>query len=305
MYHPEQDSAAVLSRLTANTIPLINIIKEQRRGEFKYCREKDKLSTVQTDVRLLRDVCVHDYYVDYAVNEFVQDGYKEDFVIKNTKNRYLVYKQKTLWLHNHKLYFALTDPDKPFLCDNTVGKILVPNEVQHSFLGILNSKLIRWYFHKTAINNKTTHRRVTNRDIKYLPIPKNVMQPTVSKLVEYMLFLRNKNSFVGSCLENEFRYCHTLDDLMASLIEHLIDACVYEIYFEEEIKSTETKKTDVLVLTKEFLAKIETLPTEQQINALFTELNEYKGEIRNRIILQTTRSPSVEHIKRSLAFIDD
>jgi hypothetical protein len=72
---------------------------------------------------------------------------------------------------------------------------------------------------------------------------------------------------------------------------------VYELYFEEEIKSAQV---NVLELIQQSQGNVSSLPIEQQILRLFEEWNDYKNEVRNRIILQETRSESVAQIIKSM-----
>jgi hypothetical protein len=152
--------------------------------------------------------------------------------------------------------------------------------------GILNSRLIKFYVSELLYDGAHFY----PNHIKSLPI-KNIspsqQQPIIS-LVSQILFLKDpKHSAVSDMVSNE---------VISYTIEKVIDACVYELYFEDEIKAT---KTGILYLLEEFLKRIETMPVEQQINLLFAELNEYKSEIRNRIILQKIHSPSVAQIIKS------
>jgi len=152
-------------------------------------------------------------------------------------------------------------------------------------LGILNCKLINFYFKQTSTNTN-----VTTSEINRIPIPiiSNEQQKPIISLVNQILYLKTKNNFpVSDIVSNE---------IIASYFEKVIDACVYELYFEEEIKSAQV---DVLELIQKAQDKVSSLPIEQQILHLFEEWNDYKNEVRNRIILQETRSESVAQIIKS------
>jgi hypothetical protein len=155
------------------------------------------------------------------------------------------------------------------------------------FCALLNSKLISFYvkqsFSSLGIDGGINFTKDIIDDIPIPNIPPIVQRPLVS-LAKYVLFLRNSNLPVSDMVSNE---------MISSMIEKVIDACVYELYFEEEIKAS---NTNILSLLQETLSKINPLPVEQQIKQFYAELSEYKNEIRNRIILQETRSKSVSTI---------
>jgi hypothetical protein len=160
------------------------------------------------------------------------------------------------------------------------------------FCALLNSKLVFFYikqsFSSLGIDGGVNF---TKNIIEDIPIPaiSFVDQQLFISLVGYILFLKNEESpSISNIVANT---------MISSTIEKLINACVYELYFEEEIKSS---NTDILSLLNELLSKIKSLPIEKQINQLFSELSDYKNEIRNRIILQETRSMSVSQIIKAM-----
>jgi predicted RNA methylase len=109
--------------------------------------------------------------------------------------------------------------------------------------------------------------------------------------VDFILYLKNNHNKSASNLVS--------NDVIALYLEKVLDACVYELYFEEEIKS---QQVDILELIKKSLDNVSSLPIEQQILRLFEEWNDYKNEVRNRIILQETRSESVAQIIKSMSY---
>lgn len=155
---------------------------------------------------------------------------------------------------------------------------------------ILNSKLINFWFKNLFVLTDKLFPYLRKSQIDFIPIPNlslSQQQPLIS-FVDYMLFLKNReNANLTDMVSNE---------IISNTIEKVIDACVYELYFEDEIK---TSNTNIISLLQETLSKISQFPVEQQIKQLYTELNDYKNEIRNRIILQETRSESVSTIIKS------
>jgi Alw26I/Eco31I/Esp3I family type II restriction m6 adenine DNA methyltransferase len=274
----------IVRKMQKFSAPLKIMIEKQSQGDLNLTTESHYFSNHPTNVRLLRGRNTHRFHIDNDSNEYIQDNYKNEIVRLNQINKYFVCQQITGTTDKYRLHFAITELKKLFLFGNSVNKLLVDGEQinEQCLLGILNSKLIDWYFRKTSTNN-----HVNIYEIENLPIrnPPQEDQQSIATLVKYMQLLRNNNNL--QVLNN------VSNDFISNAIEKLIDACVYELYFEEEIKSSET---DVLTLLRGILCNIVSLPIEKQINQLFTELNGYKNEIRNRIILQETRSESVSQI---------
>lgn len=192
---------------------------------------------------------------------------------------------------NPSIFAALTSEE----LYNDPAIIVVLNSELYSIkvaLAILNSKLATFYhFNHSPKATKGAFPKILVQDIKEFPLPEidEKYKTAIEVLVDYLHSLKGTKS--GLVLEN------TSNDIIASYIEKVIDTCVYELYFEEEIKSS---GTNVLELLQEALQKVSHLTIEQQITQLFNEWNDYKNEIRNRIILQETRSKSVSEIIKSM-----
>jgi hypothetical protein len=148
--------------------------------------------------------------------------------------------------------------------------------------GVLESNLCSFYFHLADYCGKRSKKGIP---IKNLSLDK---QQPISTVVNYIKFLQ-RNDFVFPD-KNQ-------NDLALRCFKNLLNACVYEVYFEEEITLS---NTNVLSLLSEFLESRKALPINDQIVQLFQELGEYKSEIRNRIILQETRSAAVGQVLRYL-----
>ncbi|MDR2927296.1 MAG: hypothetical protein LBV41_03725 [Cytophagaceae bacterium] len=168
--------------------------------------------------------------------------------------------------------------------------VIKTNRFNHKYLvGLLNSKLIAFWL-KNKGKMQGNNFQIDKEPLLQIPIidiTRELQQPIIS-LVDYILYLKSANNPPVSDIVN--------NEIIAPHFEKVIDACVYELYFEDEIKSAQV---DVLELISKSLNKVSSLPIEQQILHLFEELNDYRNEVRNRIILQKTRSESVAQIVAS------
>jgi hypothetical protein len=71
-------------------------------------------------------------------------------------------------------------------------------------------------------------------------------------------------------------------------IENVINGCIYELYFGEEMKKA---GVDILELVEKDLEAVKKLPTEKAIVTLYSKWQEPKNEVRNRLLLMATRCP--------------
>jgi hypothetical protein len=195
--------------------------------------------------------------------------------------------EKIIWgLTADKWAFAYDDKQH-YLPSN--GYILTSEKISIKYLlALLNSNVLKYYFGFIGVMTAGGAYTLKHVTIQQLPVVIFENQQPIISLVNKILFLKNATNFpVSKIVSNE---------IIASYFEKVIDACVYELYFEEEIKSAQV---DVLELIQQSLDKVSPLPIKQQILRLFEEWNDYKNEVRNRIILQETRSESVAQIIKS------
>jgi methylase of polypeptide subunit release factors len=93
-------------------------------------------------------------------------------------------------------------------------------------IALLNSKLIEWFY--SLISNKVRggYLRAFSDYMQQVPIAQTsqAQQATITKLVDYLLFLK------ANTAETESH-----DQLMVSYFEQIIDALVYELYLPDEI----------------------------------------------------------------------
>ena len=75
---------------------------------------------------------------------------------------------------------------------------------------------------------------------------------------------------------------------MAANFEEIIDACVYEIYFGEEMKKAGVA---ILAFVEKDLHAVEKLESQNAIETLYKNWQEPKNEIRNRLLLMPVRCP--------------
>ncbi|RZK01829.1 MAG: hypothetical protein EOO46_19105 [Flavobacterium sp.] len=79
------------------------------------------------------------------------------------------------------------------------------------------------------------------------------------------------------------------DNLMyCQYLDYVIDGCVYELYFGDEMKKA---GVDILALVEKDLDSVKKLSPEKAIVKLYEKWQEPKNEVRNRLLLMATRCP--------------
>ncbi|MFN8262613.1 MAG: Eco57I restriction-modification methylase domain-containing protein [Chitinophagales bacterium] len=183
-------------------------------------------------------------------------------------------KEKIIWgLTADKWAFAY-DKQKHYLPSN--GYILSSLDIDVKYLlAQLNSKVLQFYFSFIGIMTAGGAYTLKHETIREMPIAEGnekSRQPFIT-LVNYIL----------SIYENEASDIDIIEEF-----EKVLDACVYELYFGEEMKEA---GVDILGLVEKDLEAVKKLPTEKAIAKLYEKWQEPKNEVRNRLLLMSTRCP--------------
>lgn len=133
-------------------------------------------------------------------------------------------------------------------------------------LGVLNSKLINFYFKLTSTNTN-----ITTNEINSIPIPKpnNYLIPII---VDIVLFLNN--------YDGEIERKYLVEDF-----EEIIDALVFELYFPEEFAK---KGIEIEKYAEQIFKPIDRLQENEQIKSIqgmYQTLRQKENPLRNQIKL--------------------
>jgi adenine-specific DNA-methyltransferase len=140
------------------------------------------------------------------------------------------------------------------------------------FLGVLNSN-ITWYF------MKNTSAVLANGYYRYMPRYVNEFPlPTPIKNEHYIIEYLSSNILKLNV--------DSSDVLVSDEFKKILNGCVYELYFGEEMKKA---GVDILALVEKDLEAVKKLSTEKAIAKLYEKWQEPKNEVRNRLLLMSTR----------------
>ena len=159
---------------TAATIkPLRDYAASIRQGDLNLTTHARHFSSKPTKVRLLRGCHVGRFVLKYdAAIEYCDQDFMPEQVKANREETFLISQQITGTNDKHRLHFALAErPSTNFLCGNSVNKTQLRNQAySKTFLALLNSKFMDWFFRITSTNN-----HVQRYELEQLPIPPMVV----------------------------------------------------------------------------------------------------------------------------------
>lgn len=196
-------------------------------GEIDLSIDKKNITTNEEDTILIRGAQVQKYRI---TNEISQGDIlylsANNYLDKNNGARANHHKSKRIIMQgitgvNEKIRLKMTLTEPGIFCANSVNYIL-PNDDYSSLeyiLGLLNSKLLNWFFAKLSTNSN-----VNGYEIDNIPIKLSEKHDDVSLLVTKILDIKKDNP-IGD----------------TSSLEIKIDQFVYEIYglTDDEIKIVE------------------------------------------------------------------
>lgn len=142
-------------------------------GEVDMSLDKDFITTSDDYSLMLRGAQVQKYYTTNDISQGDVFYLKEaGYLLKNQGERSKHHEQRRIVMQgitgiNEKWRLKMTMIDPPYYCANSVNYLIPPkdNEIDYYLLGILNSKLINWFFAKLSTNSN-----VNGYEIDGLPI---------------------------------------------------------------------------------------------------------------------------------------
>jgi len=145
---------------------LSELSESVRQGDFNLANDKDKITSSDTGVKLIRGRSIGSYYVNYDVDEYVKSSFRKDYQKENKSNMFILCQEVSGLVDPRRIHCCLSNTEESFLCGHTVNKVLLTEQEKTLYvIGILNSMLLDWIFRKTSSNN-----HVGGYELKQLPI---------------------------------------------------------------------------------------------------------------------------------------
>lgn len=151
-------------------------------------------------------------------------------------------------------------------------------------LALLNSKTLNFRYRSIGKQTGGGIFEYFENGIGKLPIPEISInkQEVFTNLVDYIMYLKKEdNAQVNEYVPNSH---------IANIFEEVLDGCVYELFFEEEMKQ---KEIDILKYVRELIKPInnlDSIKSSKIIHDVYQILREQNNEVRNRLILFAIRS---------------
>ena len=148
-------------------------------------------------------------------------------------------------------------------------------------LGVLNSKLMQFYFGFIGIMTAGGAFTLKHETIRELPIKINneKEQKLIIELTDYILYIANQKDDIILNVKN---------DILISNFEQVLNGCVFELYFGEEMKK---EGVGILDLIENDLLSVSKQNKEKAIVILYNKWQESKNEVRNNLTLMSFRCP--------------
>ena len=210
-----QEGFDLFTKITSNCIRLGQISRCYT-GEIDLSLDKEYVTYDSTEIALIRGAQVQRYF---TTNEITQGEIlflkSANYLANINSPRSKHHESKRILMQgitgvNEKIRLKMTLTDAGVFCANSVNYILPPvsySSIEY-ILGLLNSKLINWFFAELSTNSNVNGYEVDN-----LPIRKSANQNRIEKIVIEILAAKQVNPNADT-----------------STLEDEIDRIVYELY---------------------------------------------------------------------------
>jgi len=255
------------SEITGNSPKAEKALKEDFPDIYKHLKHYQKdLSERNTDETGIR-------YEWYALQRCAASYYKE------------FDKFKIVWgLTADKWAFAYDDK-KHYLPSN--GYILTSSSIDLKYLlALLNSRLLQFYFSFIGIMTAGGAYTLKHETIQEMPIIEGTdkTRNLFISLVDYILSIYARDQVHLVNIET---------------IERILNGCIYELYFCDEMTKADI---NIITLVEKDLELVKNLNSDKAILKLCEKWQEPKNEVRNRLLLMTTRcSDTIGIIEKSIS----
>jgi adenine-specific DNA-methyltransferase len=182
---------------------------------------------------------------------------------------------------------ATIDENNYYYSNTIHGTIIKDDAYNIKFiLSILNSSVIKYYYRQTTSEGGKVFAQVKIEILRQMPIKITNREKQIPfiNLFDYILYLNNR--------ESRQLFPHTSNDIIASHFEEVLNMMVYELYFEDHMKSV---GIDVLqfIHPKPIAELKHKKDIEKEIQNFYLWLQTPDNEVRQRINIVDVKSPEI------------
>jgi adenine-specific DNA-methyltransferase len=227
--------------------------------------------------KLLRGKDIEKYVTKWDGCRWIKYG---DNLAAHRKKEIFYASEKIVIRQTSDCLIATLDQEQ-FICMNNMHVVNAKgdNYDLKYILALINSHLMDFYYQSLNPEKGEVLAEVKKKNVEKLlvkEIDKKKQLPFIS-LVDFLLHIKS-NEYVG---ESEKL-------ILYEWFEQVLNGCVYELYFGEEMKKA---GVDILALVEKDLESVKKLNPEKAIAKLYEKWQEPKNEVRNRLLLMATRCP--------------
>jgi len=277
---PEHKKNEIVKSDPASSEILMPVLKGANIKRYAIIPAKEYLIYTYTDIKITNYPGVYNYLKqnrEELENVYeAKHGLKKWYELRKCTYYDKFFETKLLWtrLSNQNAFAISTNGE--FTVDSS--SFAVTKDAKY-LAAVLNSKVVFFYFKLGSVIWGKDGIKWFGSYFDSIPIPeiKVERQKPIIILVDYILAINQTSKSLNEYVPNEH---------IAKQFEELIDACVYELYFEEEVKA---KEAGVLQLVSEQFKPIGGLKHPEQIKIIeegYQLLREGGSEIRSRITRQ-------------------
>lgn len=165
-------------------------------GEIDISLDKEHISTSDTDDMMLRGAQVQKYHITNDISQGDIFYLKADkYLSKNTGAKSKHHEKRRIVMQgitgiNEKWRLKMTMAFPPYFCANSVNYLMpsTENDFDYYILGLLNSKLLNWYFAKLSTNSNVNGYEIDGLPVK---IGTDEQRVEVIELVKDLLIQNN------------------------------------------------------------------------------------------------------------------
>jgi adenine-specific DNA-methyltransferase len=180
--------------------------------------------------------------------------------------------------------------DQQFYNKESINNLILQDEVGYDYkfiLGLLNSKLINWYYTNQFTNESKLTVNLSKEYLSRIPVyPATQMQQSiVVKLVDYLLVINQPGlPQIDAYVPNSFLF---------NLFSEIIDAIIFELYFNDDFRNAEI---GIIRLANNEIPAVNVKEADTAIKIIsktYQQLREKDSELRNAMKLMDIRLPEL------------
>ena len=180
----------IAEKLFRIPLHLANYIQTKSQGDINLTTQSSSFSTNKTSFPLVRGENVHKFIITYKTADYINTPLTQEIGKLNSKEIFIIFQEITGTTDHRRLHAASSILGVKAVYGHTTNKIKVEQELSFTLLGIVNTKLLDWYFRKTSTNN-----HVMGYELEQLPIvlPSDKKRLELEILVTQIISLKKEN----------------------------------------------------------------------------------------------------------------